>query len=283
VPFTASHPAAVLPLLRRGQWVSAALVTGSMAPDLPSYLPLHLEHDQTHPLHAILWPDLLLAVGLLLTWWFLARPGLTPLWPRAAARLGPPGWRDPAVRAGGSARWAWLGWVLLSLLVGLATHLLWDAFTHSDGLVVEHWSALAGTFAGHHVFDWLLGLSSVVGLSIVLGYVVHAWRQPAASSRPDDRPVDDPEQGDRVGRPLRRAVLAATVALTAVSGWLEWRSLTAIHAGHLLLWSETIKVAGGAVLVCLGGWSLAWALLRSTRSARLRAAKAHRSGSVRVP
>ena len=63
VPFTASHPAAVLPLLRRGSWVSAALLTGSMAPDLPSFLPVGLTHEQTHPLQAILWPDFLLGPG----------------------------------------------------------------------------------------------------------------------------------------------------------------------------------------------------------------------------
>ena len=63
VPFTAAHPAAILPLLRRGRWVSAGLVTGSIAPDLPTYLPLGLTHEQTHPLTAILWPDGLLAIG----------------------------------------------------------------------------------------------------------------------------------------------------------------------------------------------------------------------------
>ncbi|MDQ7908342.1 DUF4184 family protein [Phytohabitans sp. ZYX-F-186] len=38
MPFTGSHPAAVLPLVRWGL-PPAALVIGSMVPDLPYYLP----------------------------------------------------------------------------------------------------------------------------------------------------------------------------------------------------------------------------------------------------
>lgn len=39
MPFTGSHPAAVLPLLRWGL-IPSALVIGSMSPDLGYFLPL---------------------------------------------------------------------------------------------------------------------------------------------------------------------------------------------------------------------------------------------------
>ncbi len=118
MPFTASHVAAVLPLVRRGRWVSAGLVTGSMAPDLPSFVPLGLGHEQTHPLSAILWPDALLAIGLLLIWWVLLRPGLAPLWPAAAARSGPSGWRSAPTGQGPRRLLGWVGWLAASELVG---------------------------------------------------------------------------------------------------------------------------------------------------------------------
>ncbi len=276
MPFTASHPAAVLPLLRRGSWVSAALLTGSMAPDLPSFLPVGLTHEQTHPLQAILWPDFLLGTGLLLAWWVLLRPGLAPLWPAAASRCGTSGWRSAraAWRGGGPGRARslarWTAWVVLSELVGLATHLGWDAFTHEDGFVALHWAALSDRFARHAAYDWLQGISSVVGLAIVGWYLLVRWRrtQPA------------PRTAAQVGPHVRVVVVAATAAVTLVTGWAAWRSASGPHHGHLLVWSTTIKDAGGALLACLALWSIVWSV---ARTALHLAARPHSREPANVP
>lgn len=253
MPFTGAHPAAVLPLLRRGRWVSAGLLTGSVAPDLPSYVPLGLRHEQTHPLHAFLWPDGVLAVGLLLAWWFLLRPGLAPLWPAAAARCGRPGWREPANWRSRSSAAAWLGWVAASLLVGLATHLLWDAVTHIDGQFVLWWPTLADRVAGHPAYDWLQGVSSVLGLAAVLGYAAWQWRV---------HPRGEPG-GPAITPVLRAVVLSITTVAVLVTAAVEWHWRTERQGSHLLLWSAVIKDAGGTLLLCLGVWSLIWAGLRS--------------------
>lgn len=285
MPFTASHPAAVLPLVRRGRWVTAGLVTGSMAPDVPSFVPLGLDHDQTHPLSAILWPDGLLAVGLLVTWWVLLRPGLAPLWPAAAVRCGPSGWRaapwgqGPRRRLGrvgpvgrlGPLDWVgWVAWLAASELVGLATHLGWDSFTHSDGFVVTRSATLSGRWLGHHVFDWLQALSSVVGLAIVAAYLLSSWRRRPVAARPPDP----------VGPGLRIAVIGITVAATGTAAGLEWRSLAAAHAGPLLTSADATKAGCSAGLAALALWSLGWAILRSARS---RARPPHSSAPVGVP
>jgi hypothetical protein len=270
MPFTASHPAAVLPLLRRGRWVTAGLVTGSTAPDLPSFVPLGLGHEQTHPLSAILWPDGLLAIGLLVIWWVLLRPGLAPLWPAAAARCGPSGWRSAPRGQGWRRLFGWVGWLAASELVGLATHLGWDSFTHSDGFVVTRSATLSGRWLGHHVDDWLQALSSVVGLAIVAAYLLWAWRS---------RPVP-PRPPDPVGPVLRVVVIGVTVAAVVTAAGLEWRSLAAAHAGLLLTSADTTKAGCSAGLAALALWSLGWAILRSTRS---RATPPHSSAPVRVP
>jgi hypothetical protein len=269
VPFTASHPAAVLPLLRRGRWVSAGLVTGSLAPDIPSFLPLGLTHEQTHPLTSILWPDGLVAVGLLLAWWVLLRPGLAPLWPEAAVRSGRPGWRDPRLRRSPPALLAWLGWLALSELVGLATHLGWDAFTHIDGYAALHWSPLRGTLAGHLVVDWLQAASSIVGLAVVLAWLYVHWRREPAPAAPQP-----------LAAALRVVVVAAIVLVAVVAAGVEWHRVpeAATHLRHVSL---ATKAAGSVLLIGLGAWSVIWAGLRARRS--VVPAEPHSSAPADVP
>jgi hypothetical protein len=256
VPFTASHPAAVLPLIRRGSWVSAGLVTGSMAPDLPSFVPLNLTHDQTHPLTAILWPDGLLALGLLVAWWALLRPGLGPLWPAAARRVGPPGWRDPALRRGSTARLRWAGWLVVSELVGLATHLLWDSFTHIDGYTVRRWKPLSHMVFSHPTYAWLQFVSSVGGLAVVLVYLgVQWWRTP-------------PRGAPEAAAPwVRVVVLAAMTAVTLATADVTWtHGGNPDDVGRAGVLSTTVKDAGGALLVSAAVWSVAWVLWTYLRS-----------------
>ena len=69
MPFTPSHAAAVLPFLRT-PLPASALVIGSVAPDLPYYLPVDLPWD-THTASAVVTVDLLLG-GLIAMLIFVA-------------------------------------------------------------------------------------------------------------------------------------------------------------------------------------------------------------------
>ncbi|MGF1432468.1 DUF4184 family protein, partial [Kitasatospora sp. LaBMicrA B282] len=142
MPFTFSHPAAVLPLLRglrgRGPLVACGLVAGSMAPDLPffaeSWLPgVYRFGGPTHRWWAVATVDVALT-GVLVAGWqaVLRRPLLALLpvrWaePAAAATERPPGGgrpprTDPPPRQ--------LAAFALSAAIGAAGHVGWDAFTH---------------------------------------------------------------------------------------------------------------------------------------------------------
>ncbi len=66
MPFTPSHVAAVLPLARTGL-PPTALVVGSVAPDLPYYLPLPVAAATTHG-PAGLWLDVLLGGAVLVVY-----------------------------------------------------------------------------------------------------------------------------------------------------------------------------------------------------------------------
>lgn len=137
MPFTLAHPAAVIPLHRAlgSAGVLSALIIGSIVPDMPYFVPVGISRTATHSLAGLLW--FCAPVGLVsyLLFHMLIRPLGYYLLPFCVqSRLRPPGssWFPTA------PMWA----VLVSLVLGGATHILWDAFTHEDGFVVEMVPAL---------------------------------------------------------------------------------------------------------------------------------------------
>ncbi|MER7116397.1 DUF4184 family protein [Saccharomonospora azurea] len=143
MPFTVSHPAAVLPLLRR-PFVPAALVAGAVAPDLPYFLttlgvsetgphdwygPL-LNATQTHSIPVGLLVSLPAAISLVAAYRMLRAP-ITALLP-SSLRL-----PEPERATGRAAKVRYTAWLLISALIGIASHLVWDFFTHGDELLVS--------------------------------------------------------------------------------------------------------------------------------------------------
>ncbi|MFE3020010.1 DUF4184 family protein [Streptomyces sp. NPDC059256] len=180
MPFTLSHPAAVLPLLRR-PFVPVALVMGAMAPDVPYFLQTlrisvaagdwygpFLNATTSHSLTGVLTVTLPCTLVLVAGYWLLRGPvtGLLP------ARLVRPA---PALPNSAVARAHYGAWLLLSALIGIATHLVWDSFTHFDGYVVDQVAFLREPVAGGLTPARLLQhLSTAIGLT-VLG--AHLWRR----------------------------------------------------------------------------------------------------------
>ncbi|MEV4614592.1 DUF4184 family protein [Kitasatospora sp. NPDC049258] len=164
MPFTFSHPAAVLPLLDgargRGPLVAAGLVAGSMAPDLPffadSLLPgVYRYGGSTHRWWAVPTLDVALAAASVALW--------RGLWRTAAAEL-LPGRLPAATRPGGAAG---PGWFAVSAAVGAASHLLWDSFTHQGRAGVRALPVLGRTVAGVPLYRALQYGSSLAGLAVL--------------------------------------------------------------------------------------------------------------------
>lgn len=150
MPFTVSHVAAVLPLVRTPLPVSA-LVIGSMSPDLPYFVgALDLQHSETHSLSGILGPDLVLGVLLWVVWHgVLAAPALAGV--LAAVRARCAGARVGLwcrLRAGPLLA------VLAALVVGAATHVVWDLFTHPYSWGTGQLPALSRTYGGVAGWTW---------------------------------------------------------------------------------------------------------------------------------
>ncbi|MFD6285644.1 DUF4184 family protein [Streptomyces sp. NPDC060205] len=179
MPFTLSHPAAVLPLLRR-PFGRAALVAGSLAPDLPYFvvttgLPVTAQSWYEPFVNATTSHTALGAVTVslpyALTLWALFRVGHRPL----ASLLPIPGPPPPPRTAAERARRA--GWIVLSALIGIATHLTWDAFTHHDGFFVTHAAWLSSPLAGS--LTWARALQHASTIGGLIATAVYLWRRRA--------------------------------------------------------------------------------------------------------
>ncbi|WP_199814935.1 DUF4184 family protein [Streptomyces sp. NRRL WC-3549] len=180
MPFTLSHPAAVLPLMRR-PFVPSALVAGAVAPDAPYFLavlglsetsaedwygPL-LNATQTHSLGVGLLVNLPTSVGLVVAYQVLRAP-VTALLPSG---LGLP---EPERTTGLPAKARYIVWLLVSALTGIASHSVWDAFTQGDFLVIQVEALHASALGGLSVARLLQYASTVFGLAAVGRYL---WRR----------------------------------------------------------------------------------------------------------
>jgi hypothetical protein len=171
VPFTLSHPAAVLPLARR-PLVPSALVAGSVAPDVFWFVPRlpGVGLSKTHELLSALWLDPLIALVLLAVFHVLLKRPLLALAPRPLAGRLPRGftWRRP-------------GWIGLSLVIGAATHVGWDAFTHeNDGFAFLRIPLVTGVDVGR-----LIQLvSTIAGAGILAWWLVRWYRGAPVSPAP---------------------------------------------------------------------------------------------------
>ena len=151
MPYAFAHPAAVIPLARLlgGRAVPSALAIGSVIPDAWYFVPL-LAREDSHDVLGLLW--FCLPAGLFAYAAFhliFKQPMLALLPERLADRLA--GWTCPGLPA--ASWWA----VTVSMVLGIVTHLAWDAFTHegvlADALsleqrtlqVLQHGSTLVGT------------------------------------------------------------------------------------------------------------------------------------------
>jgi len=205
MPWTFAHPAAILPFRQR--LPLAALVIGSVSPDIGYYLGLFQFATFAHTAPGVLLACLPLgAAGLGLV--HLLREPVIDLLPqphrgalRGVARA------DNAPRASRYALQA------LGLLLGAATHTVWDSFTHAPGHGVQLMPVLQTPvfeLAGRsfRLFNLLQHLSTALGVAalfvVYAGWLRHQPRPPGPLPRTAER--------------LRFMILTACAVLAMAAG-----------------------------------------------------------------
>lgn len=184
MPWTLSHPAAVLPLRRLSPALDfSALVIGSMTPDIGYYINQFELSTFAHTLPGSFLACLPTGVVMLLVFYLFCRPVcyLLPSPHRQALMPICPGF--PA------APMTWII-ILFSLLLGAWTHNFWDAFTHEHGWFVERIPWLQQPVVQIrsttiYAFLVLQELSTIIGFAVIV-LVYWSWlrRHPAPAVRP---------------------------------------------------------------------------------------------------
>ncbi|MFI6692352.1 DUF4184 family protein [Streptomyces sp. NPDC050433] len=224
MPFTLSHAAAVLPGIRRdgtsrGPLLASALVAGSMAPDMTYFaataVPAAMEFGElTHAPVGLFTVDVVIAAALVGLWLTLREPLLALLpaaWQgRAYAFVrGPDRRRDR--RAALAARF------YLSAVLGAATHVVWDAFTHFDQWGVRVVPALGKAVAGLPLYTYTQYGSSALALVALGWFTLSAVRRLPRTVAPVRVPVLP-----RRERAVAHALLVGCVLLGMAHRFTRW-------------------------------------------------------------
>jgi hypothetical protein len=210
MPFTAAHPAAVLLLKDRLLLPWSALVIGSITPDLHYFL-IGVVRGNSHTVAGLLTFNL--PAGLL-TWMafhlVIKRP-ITRLVPDAFL---------PTLWGLATRKIAWSASLVvraaIAVVVGAASHLLWDSFTHQEGWVVRHSYTLSHGVVQINgyplsVFAFLQHASTVAGMLLLAAtFVVWYRRQPRP---PTDLPLP-------LSARVRVAILATIAIATTVPAFV---------------------------------------------------------------
>ena len=140
MPFTFSHPAAVLPFnyLPKRFISMTGLVTGSMAPDFEYFIRMKDRSVYSHTWAGIFYFDLPLTIILAFLFHNLVRNDLID---------NLPGFLKNRLQFVKDFNWskhfkANFTIVVISVIIGVATHIVWDGFTHAHAQFVEIFTIL---------------------------------------------------------------------------------------------------------------------------------------------
>ncbi len=236
MPITLAHPAAVLGL-RRLQLPMAAMVIGSMIPDVPLFMRWTSGYAVSHSLIGVLTVNLIGTLVVLWGWNAFGRDALVDLAPDLVrARLAP------------EHRLSRRQWLLApaAAVVGSLTHLCWDTFTHPGRWGVTHLAWLRADLGPLPGFKWAQYASGVIGLGIVLCAIVADLRS---------RPARDPLHRRALPAPVLPIVVCAAGTYGLVAG------LARVDGGlHAVAFNGVVQgiiATTAGVLITCTAWVLA--------------------------
>ncbi len=171
----------------------SALIVGCFAPDFAYFFFLSARGLGAHSLTGMFLVDLPLSVAALWLFHAFMKQPFTMLLPKGfRARLKP---SEKPFSFWPPAR---LALIVVSILVGTATHLLWDSFTHPFYWPYRHWSFLRQPVhlpveGNVHVYKVLQDGSSLFGLAVVAVWIWMWYRATEPHELPAAKPYTRPQ------------------------------------------------------------------------------------------
>ncbi len=260
MPFTVTHIAAAFPIAWLCRWKIpfSALAIGCMVCDLPVFFPRWIDYHATHSIKGLFTHCLPLGWLLFFIYHLFLKRSLIALLPRPiAAKL------TPLARSDIRLPLLQILIISLCLLVGAATHVFWDSFTH-----MNRWGVKLVPVLDEIVYDYarrpvrgysiLQHGSSVVFLPIMfIGTLM--WLRTL--------PTDPTIRVLQVGR-LWKAIAIAMLVMVPLAVCLYLNDRYPDAPTYLLI-HETVKVAGTLLIMVCGLYGLLFtALEKSPASTR---------------
>jgi hypothetical protein len=219
-----------------------------MGPDLFYYVPLPIDRTFTHSWPGVASIDLALGVVLFALWQLVFRAPLVDFTPLAARRrIAAIPWSGIRPRGMSWGRLVIL--LVVSVLIGTVTHVVWDSFTH-PGWVVDQLSGLRTQWGPKPVYEWAQYFSSAFGAVVVLIWTIRWWRRTG--------PVD--AAPTRVSPPARATFWVTVLGVGLVVALAIW--VPEIVKGQspfftaLVFRTVTIGLAAAGLVAVI--WSIAW-------------------------
>ncbi len=169
MPFTFAHPAIILPFkyLPKHRYSLSGLIVGSMTPDFEYFIRMQVKSIYSHTLPGLFWFDVPLGLVLTFVYLLLVKDPLIRHLPILLNRRFS-AYARKTVNISANA----IAIVTLSVLIGAASHLLWDGFTHPTGYFVKQIPALSSVaYIGSNrifIYKILQHGSTITGLAIIL-------------------------------------------------------------------------------------------------------------------
>ncbi len=253
VPFTLAHAAAAYPF-RRTRLVLSALIFGTFAPDLEFFLRFAPRGPFGHSFAGLFLFCLPVAFGVFWIFHDLVKEPLAALMPKPVRERIVPGiypmsFRHPLQ----------LVLIVVSILIGSISHVLWDSFTHARYWPGRHVALLHETFVLPvvgvvHTYKLLQYVSTIFGMLVLLLWFRHWVRTAPIQAHPAGSSVSPVKA--RIGRivvplvALAGGLLRASIAsrqLDSPRGLEIWLGIFAVATIsfawlELMLWGMALPV-----------------------------------------
>ncbi len=169
MPFTLSHPAIVLPLaLKKLRLSATGLIIGSLTPDFEYFIRMKDWSRYSHTWPGLFWFDLPLGVLLCFIYHLVVRNSFFDNLPTFLRQ------RVVVYKKFNWIEYFLKSWLIvcISVLIGAASHILWDAFTHESQLFVQRDPDLSTMMKVGSVnlagYKFLQLSNSIVGLLVIV-------------------------------------------------------------------------------------------------------------------
>lgn len=185
MPLTFAHPAVVLPFSRNSPYIHfSAMVLGSMAPDFEYFLRGKPYGEVGHTFVGFITFNLPLVVIIYFIYRFYIHRTLFAHLPSFL--------QDPGSEKPQSTKVLNVIVFVYSALFGMLTHVVWDSFTHLEGLMVLNFPILTHPFHLYGftipVFKFLQHGSTLVGILAIIGYMFYRTTKNKQNNRPNPSP-----------------------------------------------------------------------------------------------